>query len=97
MKEQQPYLINTYNYQNSEDIMYFVQYIIQTIQLKTSEVLLLFSGRVEKQDEIFNLCKNFKLNYQLTNFNHQYIYSYRFNELKPYQFSSVFFLPHENY
>jgi hypothetical protein len=97
LKEQQPYLINTYNYQNNNDIMYYIQYIIQILKLQTDNILLFFSGKIEKNDELFDLCKKFQLSYQLTNFNNQYIYSYRFNELKPHQFSTLFFLPYENY
>lgn len=97
IKEQQPFLINTFPYQTDDDVMYYIQYIVQTLKYSTNNLLLLFSGKIEKQSELLNQCKKFQLTFHLSNFNHHYIYSYRFNELKPHLHSSLFFLPYENY
>ncbi len=89
-------LVNTYPYQNEDDILYFIHLIIQTLNFTKEDCSLVISGFIEKNDNLFNQLKSLKISYQFTNLNNLYIYSYRFNELKAHQFSSMFFLPYEN-
>ncbi|MCX7862554.1 MAG: DUF3822 family protein [Bacteroidales bacterium] len=95
--DKQIMLINTFLYSTVEDILYYIHAILNSFTIKPDEATLFFSGNIQKHDIFLKNCKQFNLNYHLTNLNQSYIYSYRFNELSSFHYSTIFFLPYENY
>ncbi len=97
LKDKNPELINIYDYSNEDDVLFYLHAIIQNLSLNIDDTFILFSGHIEKNNSLLKKCKDFYLKHDLINFNNSYIYSYRFNELKAYQYSTLFYLPNENY
>jgi len=97
LKNNVPCLINTFLYFNADDIIYFIENVVQSLQIKKDNLELILSGRFSKKDELLSKCKDLNYSYKLADFNNRYIYSYRLNELLSHQYSTMFYLPYEDY
>jgi hypothetical protein len=90
-------LSNTYSFQHFDDILYYIHLLYKTLSLSLEQFPLIFSGQLEKKDELIKKMKEFNFNTEFAKLNHSYIYSYRFNELTAHRHASLFSIPYENY
>ncbi len=83
-------LMNTYSYQHADDILYFIHLLYQTLSLDKDTFPLVFSGQVDKKDDIIKKAKDFGFNIDYARLHTSNIYSYRFNELSIHRYASLF-------
>jgi len=83
-------LFNTYHFQHTDDVLYYVHWMIKSIELDIKQNIFVLSGWVDKKGELIKKMKEFDFRIEWAKFNPQYIYSYRFNELQTHQFATLF-------
>lgn len=90
-------LFNTYTYQNNDDVLYYLHWMIKNLEIDSKQNTFIISGWIDKKNELIKKMKEFNFSTEWAKFNPQAIYSYRFNELQSHQFATLFSLPYENY
>ncbi|MGQ9848221.1 MAG: DUF3822 family protein [Bacteroidales bacterium] len=90
-------LFNTYTFQNNDDVLYYLHWLIKNLNIDTKKNIFILSGWIDKKNDLIKKMKEFNFSIEWAKFNPQYIYSYRFNELQSHQFATLFSLPYENY
>lgn len=90
-------IVNTYEVQNDDDILYFLNFLIKNLSIKIGDAIFVLLGYVDKKSEIIKKFKSFDMKFEWGRFNPRYIYSYRYNELPAHQFASCLNVMYENY
>ncbi len=81
---------NSFQYRSAYDLLYFVLYVYNQLNLKSEEVPLIISGELQRNSEYTNLLKEYigKIKFQKSN--PAYLYSYTFDKLDEHRFSTLF-------
>lgn len=90
-------LYNTYTFQNNDDVLYYLHWMIKNLEIDAKQNTFILSGWIDKKNELIKKMKEFNFSIEWAKFNPKTIYSYRFNELQSHQFATLFSLPYENY
>ncbi len=90
-------IVNTYEVQNDDDVLYFLNFLIKNLSIKISDAIFVLLGYIDKKSEIIKKFKSFDMKFEWGRFNSRYIYSYRYNELPAHQFASCLNVMYENY
>jgi hypothetical protein len=90
-------LYNTYTYQNNDDILYYLHWLIKNMEINVKQNTFILTGWLDKKNDLIKKMKDFDFSIEWAKLNPQNIYSYRFNELQSHQFATLFSLPYENY
>ncbi|MCX7954350.1 MAG: DUF3822 family protein [Bacteroidales bacterium] len=84
-------LSNNYEYNSYNDVLYYIFYIINTLKLNHKKLSILFNGEIEKKNQLEKKLYNYNFKVSYTKLNKNYLYSYRFNELKAHKFADLFY------
>lgn len=96
-KNSQFVLFNTYTFQNNDDVLYYLHWLIKNLEIDIKQNTFVLSGWMDKKNDLIKKMKDFEFSLEWARLNPQNIYSYRFNELQSHQFATLFSLPYENY
>jgi len=89
-KENKLHFYNSFKFLTKEDFIYFLLITIDQLNLNPENINLIISGKIDKQDENYNMINQYIKNYTLIPRNKNYGYSYVLDELRYHQYYVLF-------
>ena len=73
---------NSFNYKTAEDLIYYLLFTYEQLQLNPDQTPLIISGEIEEDSEVYKLLFKYIRNISFTRRNPNYNYSFVFNQTK---------------
>ncbi|NOY37794.1 MAG: DUF3822 family protein [Chlorobi bacterium] len=89
-RKQKLSLVNTYLYRQVNDMVYFILYIFQMLQLDQQTVPIILEGKINAQSSLIETLKRYVKNVSLVRRNSAFTYSYKLNVLPAHTFANLF-------
>jgi len=84
---------NSFHFKNDDDILYFTLFAFEQLKLDTETVNVNLYGDITKNDNIYPLLYEYIRNIQFGSKINHLVFPPEFNEIRPYQFYSLFCQP----
>jgi hypothetical protein len=81
---------NAFRYKTPEDLAYYILFVYEQLHLNTEEVELVLSGEIEKTAQEHTLLYNYIRHVKFASLPDSFKYSYKFDEIQPHRFVSLF-------
>ena len=81
---------NNFRYKTDHDLMYFIMYIYDQLNLNTDNTELIISGIKDKKSVFFSKLKDFIRHIKFDKLPDEYSYSYTFNKIPEHTFANLF-------
>ena len=81
---------NAFRYNTAEDIAYYILFVYEQLHLNPEEVDLILCGEIEKTAKEHALLFNYIRNVKFASLPDSFKYSYKFDEIQPHKFWSLF-------
>ncbi|MEO5570943.1 MAG: DUF3822 family protein [Bacteroidia bacterium] len=81
---------NTFHYKTSEDFLYFILFTLEQLQLNPEKVFVKLSGEIETHNNLHESVLKYLQNVSFSEYLNAYKFSYRFEQLPPAAYYTLF-------
>jgi len=82
-------LYNSFSYKTDEDLIFYILYVFEQLELSNSEAKLVLSGLLEENSNLSNKLSDYIADIEFGKFNRNFSYSYTLDQLPEHEYSNL--------